>query len=224
MPEIAVLTGAGLSVESGLPTFRGINGLWEGHKIQEVATQEAFYRSPALVHKFYNQRRAQCRKAQPNPAHFALAKLANKRDTALITQNIDDLLERAGCEEVTHLHGHIGFARSSINYDYLVPIERDLGVDDLAPDGSLLRPHVVWFGEEVRSLPYARRTFATAKVVLIVGTSLQVYPASSLLEEVADDAAIFVIDPNKPSNLPERAIWITQAASIGVPEWVESYL
>lgn len=222
-PNIVVLTGAGLSAESGIPTFRGMGGMWETHNIREVATPDAFDRNPALVHRFYNERRTQCQLAQPNRAHYALAKLTQQRDVALITQNIDDLLERAGCEEVTHLHGHIGYARSTEDYDLLVPVEGDLSAEDRAPDGAPLRPHVVWFGEVVHALPYAIEVFSSADVVLVIGTSLQVFPANTLLSHAPTHASIYVIDPKRPEGLPEHAIWWQMTATEGVPAWVREY-
>jgi len=218
-PNIVILTGAGISAESGLKTFRDIDGLWNGYSIQEVATPEGFAKNPKLVLDFYNQRRREIAKAKPNAAHIALAELQNKYAVTIITQNIDDLHERAGSNKVIHLHGEIFKMRSVANPQVTFPITGDINLGDLAEDGSQLRPFIVWFNEEVPLLPQAAAVVAEADVFVIIGTSLQVYPAAGLIHYVAADSPIIVIDKKIP-NLPnsQQFITIEQPATLGVPQ------
>lgn len=218
-PNIVILTGAGISAESGLKTFRDSDGLWNGYSIQEVATPEGFAKNPKLVLDFYNHRRREIAKAKPNAAHIALAELQNKYAVTIITQNIDDLHERAGSNKVIHLHGEIFKMRSVANPQVTFPITGDIHLGDLAEDGSQLRPFIVWFNEEVPLLPQAAAVVAEADVFVIIGTSLQVYPAAGLIHYVAADSPIIVIDKKIP-NLPnsQQFITIEQPATLGVPQ------
>ena len=180
--KVVVLTGAGISAESGLLTFRDAGGLWEGHKVEDVATPEAFARDPQLVLNFYNQRRAQLQQVTPNPAHLALVDLEQAYDVHIITQNVDDLHERAGSSHILHLHGELTKVRSSVNENYVIAWDGDQQLDDKDPQGYPMRPFIVWFGEAVPLIENAVSIIANADVVLVVGTSMQVYPAASLLD------------------------------------------
>lgn len=218
MKKIVVFTGAGISVESGLPTFRGSDGLWEGHRIEDVATPEAWQRDPELVQKFYNKRRADCLNVQPNHAHLKLAELEKEYDITIITQNIDDLHERAGSNKVLHLHGQIRKSQSSINPNLIYDIEgADIKTGDQCELGSQLRPHVVWFGEQVPNMNEAYKLARQADVFVTIGTSLQVYPAANLIYETKPDCKLILIDPNAEQyNVPPVVIKIAEKASKGV--------
>lgn len=182
-PKIVVFTGAGISAESGIQTFRDSNGLWHEHRIEDVATPEGFAADPALVLEFYNQRRQNVLNARPNAAHLALARLEACFEVVIVTQNIDDLHERAGSSQVIHLHGEILKGQSSADADLVVPLRRPtIELGEAAPDGSQLRPHVVWFGEQVLHLDAAAHHFTQAHKVLTIGTSLSVFPAAALVE------------------------------------------
>jgi NAD-dependent deacetylase len=188
-----------MSAESGIATFRGVDGLWEGHRVEEVASPEGFAAQPELVLEFYNQRRRQIVDARPNEGHVALARLEDLFDVHVITQNIDDLHERAGSTQVLHLHGEIRRARST--RDPLVVVDlpgTELDLGDLGPDGAQLRPHIVWFGESVPMIDPAMNLVQTADVVIVVGTSLQVYPAAGLVGYAPPSAPVHVVDPNTP--------------------------
>ncbi len=198
--RLVVLTGAGISAESGLKTFRGADGLWEGYQVTDVATPEAWRRNPELVQRFYNERRQQVLDAQPNYAHEALALLEDQYDVHIITQNIDDLHERAGSQNVTHLHGIITYAQSSIDAGLIYPIKgNELKMGDHCELGSQLRPHVVWFGEAVPKIEEAAEICQTADIFLLIGTSLAVYPAAGLVDYVPDHTLKYIIDPNIPN-------------------------
>jgi NAD-dependent deacetylase len=200
MKRFVCLSGAGISAESGLSTFRGPGGLWEGRRPEEVATPGAFADDPGSVLRFYNERRAQVRMAQPNAAHRALAELEKHFDVFIITQNVDDLHERAGSTNVWHLHGQIRRARSTADPDLILDLgDRDIQLGDLCPLGSQLRPDVVWFGEAVPAMSRAIDICAEADLFLVVGTSLNVYPAASLIEFIPDNTRCFLIDPNLPN-------------------------
>ncbi len=187
MKQIVVLTGAGISAESGLKTFRDSDGLWEGYDIAEVATPEAWRRNPELVQDFYNQRRKSVLEAKPNAAHYALAKLEEKYKVTIITQNIDDLHERAGSTNVVHLHGIITRSQSSRKPDVTYPIDGwELKMGELCEYGSQLRAHVVWFGEPVPMIEKAARICSLADLFILVGSSLAVYPAAGLIDYVPD--------------------------------------
>lgn len=195
MKNIVILTGAGMSAESGIATFRDANGLWEGHDVMEVASPEGFYNNPELVLDFYNQRRAQLKKVTPNKAHFNLRKLEEHFKVAIVTQNVDDLHERAGSSSVLHLHGELRKARSTKNEKLVYAWEDDLVLGDLCEEQSQLRPHIVWFGEEVPMIDKAIALVEKATVLVIIGTSMQVYPAAGLVNYVQANTPIYVIDP-----------------------------
>ncbi len=218
MKKIVVFTGAGISVESGLPTFRGADGLWEGHRIEEVATPEAWQRNPELVQRFYNMRRKDCIHVEPNAAHRYLAEMEKDFDVHIITQNIDDLHERAGSSKVLHLHGQIRKSQSSKNPKLIYDIEGDeIAMDATCELGSPLRPHVVWFGEAVPNMVEASRLVRDADVFIIIGTSLQVYPAANLLFDCKPGCKIILIDPNaKQVAIPAQVHKIAESASKGV--------
>ncbi len=227
MQRIVVLSGAGISAESGIRTFRDSDGLWENHRIEDVATPAAWVRNPALVLTFYRQRWEQLAQVAPNAAHKALVALESQYKVHIVTQNVDDLHERAGSTHVLHLHGELCFARSSLGRDkQLYPIRnRYIDLGDMAADGSQLRPHIVWFGEAVPNLEPAIELAATADHLLVVGTSLQVYPAASLVNYVSSGCGITVIDPHlSPTVLPPSTQLIAASATEGVPAWVEQML
>ncbi|WP_150909990.1 SIR2 family NAD-dependent protein deacylase [Marinobacter halotolerans] len=220
--HIVVLTGAGMSAESGLSTFRDNGGLWEQYSVYDVATPEAFERNQELVLRFYNERRRQLENAKPNRGHQLLAELEKDYQVTVITQNVDDLHERGGSSKVIHLHGELTKARSSLHNDLIYDIGyRDIQPGDTCDRGSQLRPHVVWFGEEVPMLDAATEVVKTADQLLIIGTSLQVYPAASLAYEVDMSVPITVIDPDAPSSLV-RARVIRKGAGEGVAEWMKN--
>jgi NAD-dependent deacetylase len=196
--RLVVLTGAGISAESGLKTFRDSDGLWEGYDINEVATATAWRRNPALVLEFYNMRRQGVREAQPNAAHMALAELENDFDVRIITQNIDDLHERGGSSHVLHLHGEIFKMRSEVNEDLVYPVYETISMGEKAEDGAQLRPHIVWFEEAVPMMEEAARITRQADIFLIVGTSLVVYPAAGLVNYAPWEIPKFIVDKKIP--------------------------
>ena len=224
MKKIAVLTGAGISAESGLKTFRDANGLWEGHDVMEVASPEGWYANMELVLDFYNQRRKQLKTVQPNAAHKALVELENKYDVMIITQNVDDLHERAGSSHVIHLHGELLKARSSHDENLVMDWDKDICLGDLCQHKSQLRPHIVWFGEAVPLLEEAAFYTSQADYVLIIGTSMQVYPAAGLIDYAKRDAKIFFIDPKPTVNSGTNLTVLAENASTGVPTVVEQLL
>ena len=196
--RLVVLTGAGISAESGLKTFRDSDGLWEGYDINEVATATAWRRNPALVLEFYNMRRQGVREAQPNAAHIALAELENDFDVRIITQNIDDLHERGGSTHVLHLHGEIFKMRSEVNEELIYPVYETISMGEKAEDGAQLRPHIVWFEEAVPMMEEAARLTRQADIFLIVGTSLVVYPAAGLVNYAPWEIPKFIVDKKIP--------------------------
>lgn len=216
--HITVFTGAGISAESGLDTFRGAGGLWEGYRVEEVATPEAWERNPELVQRFYNVRRKACLEAQPNAAHKALVELEQYYEVDIITQNIDDLHERAGSSRILHLHGEIVKSQSSINPDLVYPIDGDeLRMGELCAQGSQLRPHIVWFGEAVPNMGTAFQIVRRTDLLLVIGTSLKVYPAAQLVYEVSPGCTIVVIDPFALENkIPGRVRYIPENATVGM--------
>ncbi|MBT8299488.1 MAG: NAD-dependent deacylase [Maribacter sp.] len=216
--NIVVLTGAGISAESGIKTFRDADGLWEGHDVMEVASPQGFLKNPELVLDFYNQRRRQLPKVTPNKAHKALAALEQNFKVTVITQNVDDLHERAGSSQVVHLHGELLKVRSTYGGN---PIAwtKDLMLGDYCEKGYQLRPHIVWFGEDVPMMANAIEITSKADVLMIIGTSMQVYPAASLINYVASGIPIYFIDP-RPSiqrNPLNNLMVIAQKATTGVP-------
>lgn len=223
--KIVVFTGAGISAESGLATFRDQDGLWEQYRIEEVATPQAWAQNPALVLDFYNLRRRHTLRAQPNAAHVALCKLEQNYDVHIITQNIDDLHERAGSQQVLHLHGEILKSRSTANPYLLQDCTQDLHLGDTASDGAQLRPHIVWFGEAVPMMEAAIQITQSADYFVVIGTSLQVYPAASLLRYTPTACQTLLIDPQAEYLATSTHIqYISAAATIGVPEWVASMM
>jgi NAD-dependent deacetylase len=196
--KLVVLTGAGISAESGLKTFRDSDGLWEGYDINEVATATAWRKNPALVLEFYNLRRKNVKEAQPNAAHIALAELENDFDVTIITQNIDDLHERAGSTSIVHLHGEILKMRSDKNESLIYPIYDEINLGDRAEDGAQLRPHIVWFEEPVPMIEKAIAITKKADLFLIVGTSLVVYPAAGLVDYAPWPIPKFIVDKKVP--------------------------
>ena len=198
MKNIVVLTGAGMSAESGIATFRDADGLWEGHDVMEVASPEGFYNNPRLVLDFYNQRRAQLKSVKPNNGHFGLRKLEDNYNVHIVTQNVDDLHERAGSTSVLHLHGELRKVRSTKNEQLVYNWEEDLVLGDVCEEKSQLRPHIVWFGEAVPMIDKAVELVEKADILVIIGTSMQVYPAAGLVSYAQSGIPIYFIDP-KPS-------------------------
>jgi len=226
MKKIVVLTGAGVSQESGIRTFRDSDGLWEEYRIEDVATYEAWENDPQLVLEFYNQRRKQLLEAKPNLAHYALVELEKKYDVQIITQNVDDLHERAGSKKVLHLHGELKKSRSSIDDSIIYPIDGwELKLGDLCEKGSQLRPHIVWFGEAVPLIELAARLTEQADIFIVIGTSLNVYPAAGLVHYIKPVIKKYLIDPNdcKTDGI-ENLTFIKEKAGVGVPALVDQLL
>lgn len=227
--KIAVLTGAGVSAESGISTFRDSNGLWENYNVEDVASIEGWYRNPGLMLDFYNARRRQLAEVKPNAAHLAIAALENDYDVTVITQNVDNLHERAGSTRIIHLHGELtkvrpedccneqdGFSEESvfdIGYD-------EIHLGDKAPDGTQLRPHIVWFGEAVPKMEQAINAVEKADIMLIVGTSLQVYPAAGLYRYAGIDTPIYIIDPKDVPVHDKRITHIKDVATSGMEKFI----
>lgn len=223
--KIVVLTGAGVSAESGISTFRDSNGLWENHKVEDVASIEGWYRNPSLVLDFYNERRAQLPTVRPNAAHHAIASLEDEFDVTVVTQNVDNLHERAGSTRIIHLHGELTKVRPENCYNdrdgYSEATVFDIGADavhvgDLAPNGAQLRPHIVWFGEAVPKIEAAIDAVEAADMVLIVGTSLQVYPAAGLYRYAGMETPIYIIDPADMPLRDSRITHIKEVATKGM--------
>ncbi|MEO3407219.1 Sir2 family NAD-dependent protein deacetylase [Mucilaginibacter sp. CAU 1740] len=226
MKNIVVLTGAGISAESGLKTFRDSDGLWEGYNIEDVATPQAWEWNPVMVQQFYNERRKNVLDAKPNAAHFALAALEEKHRVTIITQNIDDLHERAGSTNVVHLHGIITRSQSSVNPELTYPIDGwELKMGDKCELGSQLRAHVVWFGEPVPMIERAAMICAGADLFILVGSSLAVYPAAGLIGYLDPEVPKYIIDPKIPEvNVRGPVIKIEEKASVGLTELVSKLL
>jgi NAD-dependent deacetylase len=218
MKKLVILTGAGISAESGISTFRDAGGLWEGHDIMEVASPSGWKKDQALVLDFYNKRRAQLHKVAPNSAHVLLKELEQHYDVHIITQNVDDLHERAGSTKVLHLHGELRKIRSTGNPDYIKEHLEDLHIGDLCPEGHQLRPHIVWFGEEVPAIETAIPIVQQADIFVIIGTSLQVYPAAGLQSYVKEGCHTYYIDPNPSLSSSKSMTVIPQSATIGVSQ------
>ncbi len=226
--RIVVLTGAGVSAESGINTFRDAGGLWEGHDVMEVASPEGWAKNQELVLDFYNQRRRQLFEVQPNAAHTALVELENHYDVQIITQNVDDLHERAGSKNVVHLHGELLKVRSTV-YEHLeYEWSGDLNLGDKCEQGAQLRPHIVWFGEMVPMLTVAAQFTSAADIVMVIGTSMQVYPAASLVGYAPTNAAVYYIDPRPSVNYElsksNHLKVIAENATIGVRKVVDDLI
>jgi NAD-dependent deacetylase len=218
MKKLIVLSGAGISAESGLATFRDSGGLWEGYRVEDVATPEAWHKDKGLVLQFYNERRKKAREAQPNRGHLILADLEKHFDVTVVTQNVDDLHERAGSSRVIHLHGSLFESRSTLDPSLVYPIAGDLlSLGDKCEKGSQLRPNIVWFGEMVPLMETAAHLAAGADLFVVVGTSMVVYPAAGLINYVPDSIQKFVVDPKQPEvhHIP-NVIFITEKASVGM--------
>ncbi len=231
MKKIVVLTGAGMSAESGISTFRGGNGLWDEYPIEQVATPEGYRANPGLVLEFYNKRRRQLLEVVPNRGHELLAALEEKYDVTIVTQNVDNLHERAGSTKVIHLHGELMKACSSRepnNGDYVMTLPEDrldIELGDIAADGSQLRPFIVWFGEAVPKIEEAIEALPGIDAFVIIGTSLNVYPAAGLLHYVGRDVPVYLIDPNDVNVPSGREVTvIRKGASEGVRYLIENYL
>ena len=224
MSHIVVLSGAGISAESGLKTFRDSDGLWMGYNIEDVATPRAYMKNPQLVLDFYNMRRREIAKANPNVAHIGLAELEKRHQVTIVTQNIDDLHERAGSTNVVHLHGEIFKMRSTKNEELIAEIRTDINLGDKAPDGGQWRPHIVWFGEYPFNVDEAYTDIVNADYLIIVGTSLMIGYTLNLLSSTRDDCQIYYIDPNPSRYLDKygkRVNYIEDIATIGVEKIVK---
>lgn len=226
MRKLVVLSGAGISAESGLKTFRDDGGLWNGYRVEEVATPEAWAKHPEKVLEFYNERRRGLLAACPNKAHLELVRLAAHYDVHIITQNVDDLHERAGSSKVLHLHGELLSMCSSADPDLVYDIRDDIRLGQLAADGSQLRPNIVWFGESVPRIEEAKRIVSEADIFVIIGTSLQVYPAAGLMYEIRDpDVPVFIIDKEIPMGVRKVGIEVIEMpATLGVSALVRRLL
>lgn len=226
--KIVVLTGAGVSAESGISTFRDAGGLWEGHDVMEVASPQGWRKNQELVLDFYNQRRRQLKEVEPNAAHHALVELEGQYDVSVITQNVDDLHDRAGSNKVIHLHGELRKVRSTGDESLIYDWEEDCNIGDLCDKGFQLRPHIVWFGEAVPAIETAVMEVAQAHHVIIIGTSMQVYPAAGLVGYAPADAAIYYIDPNPSINheldMHQNLEVIASPATVGVRALVDRLL
>jgi NAD-dependent deacetylase len=217
MKHVVILSGAGASADSGIETFRDEDGLWAKHRIEDVCTPEALMRNPALVLDFYNQRRRQLKSVEPNAGHRAVAELEAKFNVDVITQNVDNLHERAGSTKVLHLHGELTKCRSMKNPSYLCEVEGDVAIGDLCPQGGQLRPHIVFFGEPVPMMDRAVEIVATADVVVIAGTSLAVYPAAALHQYAPPTAEIFVVNPQGGSLQQKNVTYLKERFAVGMP-------
>ena len=224
--KIVVLTGAGMSAESGLKTFRDENGLWEGHDVMQVASPQGFAKDPELVLEFYNQRRKQLLEVIPNKGHLALAELEQAFDVSIITQNVDNLHEQAGSSHVVHLHGELFKVRSTMDENHILDWKKDLVLGDTDKNGHQLRPHIVWFGEMVPMLETAVQIAQQAEILIIVGTSMQVYPAASLIHYAPKQTPIYFIDPkpNIRSTDFDNLTVIPKTAAKGLPVLVENLI
>ncbi|MDC7993744.1 SIR2 family NAD-dependent protein deacylase [Altibacter sp. HG106] len=220
--RIVVLTGAGMSAESGLKTFRDSNGLWEGHDVMEVASPQGFAKDPELVLDFYNQRRRQLLTVAPNEGHLALAALEKDAEVVIITQNVDDLHERAGSTKVLHLHGELLKARNILDEHSIVSWKKDIHLGDCCEAGHQLRPHVVWFGEAVPMMNEALVEMQQAELVIVIGTSMQVYPAAGLMQYTPEGCPVYFIDPNPSIRATDTVEVIAQTATQGIPKVIET--
>lgn len=221
MKHLVVLTGAGISAESGLKTFRDADGLWEGHDVMAVASPEGFAKNPELVLEFYNQRRRQLLEVKPNAAHIDLANLENEFKVSIITQNVDDLHERAGSSRVIHLHGELLKARNIVDEQSVMEWNTDIHLGDICSKGYQLRPHIVWFGEAVPMIDKAVEICMTADILLIIGTSMQVYPAAGLLHYTPADTPVFFIDPKPTIQSQQHITVIAESATVGMKQFIK---
>lgn len=228
MQKIVFLTGAGISAESGISTFRDAGGLWEGHDIMEVASPEGWRKNPALVLDFYNKRRAQLKEVEPNVAHKSMAELEKYYQVSVVTQNVDDLHERAGSSQVLHLHGELRKARSLGNEKTILPWLDNLNIGDVCAQGHQLRPHIVWFGEAVPLMDQAIYQVMKADILVVVGTSMQVYPAAGLVQYASAKTSVYYIDPKPHINYElaarENLVVIPEIASIGTKILIQKHL
>ena len=218
--HLVVISGAGMSAESGISTFRDADGLWEGHDIMEVASPQGWNKNKALVLDFYNQRRRQLKKVKPNKGHLALAEAQDWLTVTIVTQNVDDLHERAGSNRIIHLHGELTKARSEFHPELIYDWTEDINLGDKAEDGRQLRPHIVWFGEQIPEFESAQMEVSEADYVIIVGTSLMVYPAAMLYQYAPHHARIYYIDPNPgpiDNAFKNRVRIIQSPATKGIP-------
>lgn len=218
---MVILTGAGMSAESGLKTFRDANGLWEGHDVMKVATIEAFNKDPKLVLELYNQRRKQLLQVTPNKGHHNLRKLEKYFEIHIITQNVDDLHERAGSSKILHLHGELRKVRSTKNEKQVYDWSKNLNLGDVDENGNQLRPHIVWFGEHVPEMEKAIELTKQADLLVIIGTSMQVYPAAGLVNYVSNNTPIYVIDPNPPISKKSNVTFIKSGAQEGTEHLIK---
>ncbi len=224
MKKIVVLTGAGISAESGISTFRDSDGLWEQYRVEDVATHEAYLRNPELVLNFYNERRRQLFSVKPNEGHRQLVRLEQKYDVHIITQNIDNLHEQAGSTNVLHLHGELTKARSDRNDNLIIDIgDRDIHLGDKAPDGAQLRPHIVWFGEAVPNIEPAAELCEKADYFIVIGTSMNVYPAAGLIHYVPRSAPCYLVDP-KAVPISRPITIVQEKAGTGVKKVVDELM
>jgi len=225
MKKVIVLSGAGISAESGISTFRDSGGLWEQHRIEDVATYEAWLKNRQLVLDFYNQRRKQLCDVSPNAGHYELVRLEQGYDVQIITQNVDDLHERAGSKNVLHLHGELKKARSTVDENYVVEIDGwELNEGMLCPRGAQLRPHIVWFGEAVPMIEPAAKLCSQADYLIVVGTSLNVYPAARLINYAPPKTPIYLIDPNDVRANVANITYVKEPASSGMKKVVDELL
>lgn len=217
MKKLTILSGAGISAESGIKTFRDGDGLWENHNVTDVASPEGWRKDRALVLEFYNQRRRQLHEVQPNEAHQLLAELEKHFDVQIITQNIDDLHERAGSTNILHIHGELFKSCSCNNKSLIYDQKEDINIGDKAEDGAQLRPFIVWFGEDVPLYQTAREIVKESDILLVIGTSLQVYPAAGLIHDIKDDCLLIVINPNETGfGYGQRAVVMKETATQGM--------
>ena len=229
MNKVCILTGAGISAESGIKTFRDANGLWEGHDVMQVASPQGWQNNMELVLDFYNKRRAQLRDVSPNLGHLSLVRLEKYFNTIVITQNVDNLHERAGSKNIIHLHGELTKVRSTKSPELVIDWEKDLIIGDLCDNGHQLRPHIVWFGEQVPMLDKAIYELQDCDICLVIGSSMQVYPAAALVSYLPAHAEIYYIDPKPALNyelqsISDRLELIIEPASVGVPLVVDKLL
>ena len=228
MKKIVVLTGAGISAESGIKTFRDSGGLWEEHDVMDVASIDGWHRNKELMLNFYNERRKQLTSVEPNAAHKALAQLETAYEVIIVTQNVDDLHERGGSSNIIHLHGELKKVRSVVHEHLIYDCEKDIHLGDTCEQGTQLRPHVVWFGEAVPMLEPAAIAVSEADIIMVVGTSMQVYPAASLVGYAPPYAPVYYIDPHPTVNfelsLRKNLTVIEEKATVGVPKVLEELL